>query len=219
MDFLDDMENGAFVNPPTKTELKEEAKINAKEEKQKELAQRRLEKLVIKPKAQAKHEVVEESPTDGAEKIRLQIRIKKYIELFPDETKDFKIKKNPTKAQLEEHIKELEILSESGGLDTFMNDMIFECIKGAEQLSTYTDNYNISGLSVMLKTNKKFNKLCKQLQLKYNLFVNVPIEIQMVLIISTTSMLCMNKNKNKKSLDNYLDEQYTPIDQNNNIVL
>ena len=213
MEFLDDMENGSFVNPPTEKELiqnqKENEKMTKKEEKQRENERKRLEKILMKqPIIKHKEEVVEE-PTDGVDKIRLQIRIKKYIELFPDECKDFKIKKNPTKEQLEEHIKELEILSESGGLDTFMNDMIFECIKGAEQLSSYTENFNVSGLSMLLKSNKKFNKLCKQLQLKYNLFVNVPIEIQLVLIISTTSMLCLNKNKNKASLDKYLDEEIT----------
>ena len=216
MEFLDDMENGAFVNPPTEKELiqnqKENEKMNKKEEKQKEQERKRLEKIMMQqPKASIKETSKEPEidETDGADKIRLQIRIKKYIELFPDECKDFKIKKNPTKEQLEEHIKELEILSESGGLDTFMNDMIFECIKGAEQLSSYTENFNVSGLSMLLKSNKKFNKLCKQLQLKYNLFVNVPIEIQLVLIISTTSVLCMNKNKNKASLDKYLDEEIT----------
>ena len=214
MEFLDDMENGAFVNPPTEKELiqnqKENEKMNKKEEKQKEQERKRLEKIMMQqPKASIKETSKEPEidETDGADKIRLQIRIKKYIELFPDECKDFKIKKNPTKEQLEEHIKELEILSESGGLDTFMNDMIFECIKGAEQLSSYTENFNVSGLSMLLKSNKKFNKLCKQLQLKYNLFVNVPIEIQLVLIISTTSVLCINKNKNKKQLEEYLDEE------------
>ena len=209
MDFLDDLENGAFVKPPTEKEIKETEKINMKEEKKRDQERKKLEKIMMKQPivVQRNKEEVDEEPTNGVDKIRLQIRIKKYLELFPDECKDFKIKKNPTKEQLEEHIKELEILSESGGLDTFMNDMIFECIKGAEQLSSYTENFNVSGLSMLLKSNKKFNKLCKQLQLKYNLFVNVPIEIQLVLIISTTSVLCINKNKNKKQLEEYLDEE------------
>ena len=214
MEFLDDMENGVFENPPTEKELlknqKENEKMSKKEEKQREQERKRLDKIMMQqPKVSQKQEPIDETDGEGVDKIRLQIKIRKYIELFPDETRDFKMKKGATKEQLEEHIKELQILSESGGIDTFMNDMIFECIKGAEQLSSYTENFNISGLSMLLKTNKKFNKLCKQLQLKYNLFVNVPIEIQLVLIISTTSMLCMNKNKNKASLDKYLDEEIT----------
>ena len=214
MEFLDDMENGVFENPPTEKELlknqKENEKMSKKEEKQREQERKRLEKIMMQqPKVSQKQEPIDETDGEGVDKIRLQIKIRKYIELFPDETKDFKMKKGATKEQLEEHIKELQIMSESGGIDTFLNDMIFECIKGAEQLSTNTENYNISGLSMLLKSNKKFNKLCKQLQLKYNLFVNVPIEIQLILIISTTSVLCMNKNKNKAELTKYLEEEIT----------
>ena len=214
MEFLDDMENGVFENPPTEKELlknqKENEKMSKKEEKQREQERKRLDKIMMQqPKVSQKQEPIDETDGEGVDKIRLQIKIRKYIELFPDETKDFKMKKGATKEQLEEHIKELQIMSESGGIDTFLNDMIFECIKGAEQLSTNTTNYNVSGLSMLLKSNKNFNKLCKQLQLKYNLFVNVPIEIQLILIISTTSVLCMNKNKNKAELTKYLEEEIT----------
>ena len=214
MEFLDDMENGVFENPPTEKELlknqKENEKMSKKEEKQREQERKRLDKIMMQqPKVSQKQEPIDETDGEGVDKIRLQIKIRKYIELFPDETKDFKMKKGATKEQLEEHIKELQIMSESGGIDTFLNDMIFECIKGAEQLSTNTTNYNVSGLSMLLKSNKNFNKLCKQLQLKWNLFVNVPIEIQLILIISTTSVLCMNKNKNKAELTKYLEEEIT----------
>ena len=214
MEFLDDMENGVFENPPTEKELlknqKENEKMSKKEEKQREQERKRLDKIMMQqPKVSQKQEPIDETDGEGVDKIRLQIKIRKYIELFPDETKDFKMKKGATKEQLEEHIKELQIMSESGGIDTFLNDMIFECIKGAEQLSTNTTNYNVSGLSMLLKSNKNFNKLCKQLQLKYNLFVNVPIEIQLILIISTTSVLCMNKNKNTAELTKYLEEEIT----------
>ena len=214
MEFLDDMENGVFENPPTEKELlknqKENEKMSKKEEKQREQERKRLDKIMMQqPKVSQKQEPIDETDGEGVDKIRLQIKIRKYIELFPDETRDFKMKKGATKEQLEEHIKELQILSESGGIDTFMNDMIFECIKGAEQLSSNTENYNVSGLSMLLKSNKNFNKLCKQLQLKWNLFVNVPIEIQLILIISTTSVLCMNKNKNKAELTKYLEEEIT----------
>ena len=48
MEFLDDMENGSFVNPPTEKELiqnqKENEKMTKKEEKQKEQERKRLEK-------------------------------------------------------------------------------------------------------------------------------------------------------------------------------
>ena len=214
MDFLSELERENYEEPLTEKELlknqKENEKMSKKEEKQREQERKRLDKIMMQqPKVSQKQEPIDETDGEGVDKIRLQIKIRKYIELFPDETKDFKMKKGATKEQLEEHIKELQIMSESGGIDTFLNDMIFECIKGAEQLSTNTTNYNVSGLSMLLKSNKNFNKLCKQLQLKYNLFVNVPIEIQLILIISTTSVLCMNKNKNKAELTKYLEEEIT----------
>ena len=167
-----------------------------------------MEKITQK---QAKQEADDDDKPMGADRIRLLMRINKYKELFPDETKGFKMKKNASKEILEEYINELQILTESGGMDSFFNELVIESIKGAEQLSTYTENYNLSGLSILLKSNKKFNTLCKQLQLKYNLFVNVPPEIQLVLIISTTAVLCINKNKNKAELNSYLDEPIEPI--------
>jgi hypothetical protein len=204
--FLSNLENGSYNAPLSEKEVKKNDKVNCRQQKDQERLQKSFERI-------AQKELKKESKQDddgpvGPERIRLLIRINKYKELFPEETKGFKIKKNASKEELEEGIKELKILSECGGMDAFFNDMILECIKGAEQLSTYSTNYNVSGLSALLKTNKKFNTLCKQLQLKYNLFVNVPPEIQLILIISTTSVLCMNKNKSKADINSYLDEPY-----------
>ena len=206
-DFLKNLENGSFTPEPSEKDvkqLKREAKEYEREVKrqvaEQERQQRKLEKQM------KKEEEDEGDKPAGPEKIRLIMKIKKYQELFPDEVKHFKMKKNPSVEQLEAYIEELQIITESGGMDAFFNDIVLECIKGVENISTCTENYNISGVSILLKSNKKFNTLCKQLQLKYNIFVNVPPEIQLVLIISTTSMLCMNKNKNKKELNSYLDQ-------------
>ena len=204
MDFLKDLENGTYCEHPTEKELKQQDKQSKTKHKEQERQMLLMEKITQKKAKQ------EDDQPIGVERMRLIIRINKYKELFPDETKSFKLKKNATVEDLQENIKELELMSESGGMDSFMNDMILECIKGTEQLSTYTENYNLTGLSALLKSNKKFNTLCKQLQLKYNLFINVPAEIQLILIVSTTAVLCMNKNKNKASLTSYLDEPYVP---------
>ena len=89
MDFLSELERENYEEPLTEKELlknqKENEKMSKKEEKQREQERKRLEKILMKqPIIKHKEEVVEE-PTDGVDKIRLQIRIKKYIELFPDE--------------------------------------------------------------------------------------------------------------------------------------
>ena len=206
-DFLSNLENGRVMPEPTEKDIKQskkEIKEYEREAKRQVADQERQEKKL--EKQMKKLEDDEADKPAGPEKIRLIMKIKKYQELFPDELKQFKMKKNPSVEQLEAYIEELQIITESGGMDAFFNDMVLECIKGVESISAHTENYNISGVSILLKSNKKFNTLCKQLQLKYNVFVNVPPEIQLILIISTTSMLCMNKNKNKASLNAYLDE-------------
>jgi hypothetical protein len=42
--------------------------------------------------------------------------------------------------------------------------------------------------------------------LKYNVFSKIPPETQLLMLIATTSYICINKNKNKDSLEAYLNE-------------
>ena len=58
----------------------------------------------------------------------------------------------------------------------------------------------------MLKGNPQFNNLFKQLYVKYNVFHKIPPEIQIVLLISTTSYICINKNKNKHLIHEFLNQ-------------
>ena len=67
-------------------------------------------------------------------------------------------------------------------------------------------NFNISGLSDLLKSNKQFHQLCKKLYLKYNCFDKIPDEYQLLMVVSTTAYICMNKNRNKDQLEVYLNE-------------
>ena len=57
----------------------------------------------------------------------------------------------------------------------------------------------------MLKANPQFNNLLKQQDVKYNVFNKIPPEIQMVSLVSTTAYICVNKNRNKHHLNDYLD--------------
>jgi hypothetical protein len=92
-----------------------------------------------------------------------------------------------------------------GGVDVFIIDTILGTIYTVEGFTART-SYNISGMSMMLKGNPQFIRLCKQLYLKYNSFGSTPPEIQMVLLIFTTAYLCINKNKNMHSLKSSLNE-------------
>ena len=66
-------------------------------------------------------------------------------------------------------------------------------------------HYDLTGLSMMLKANKEFHNLCKILYVKYSIFSKVPPEIQMVMIISITASLCIQKNRKKGDINAYLN--------------
>ena len=152
--------------------------------------------------------LIDEKGTEihGRDKIILLKKVKQYKTLFPDELKGFKLKKNANVKDLTDAILEMEVLVETSDVDTFMMDSIISSIKMIEPLTANYQNYDIRGMADLLKSNKQFNTLSKQLFIKYNVFSQVPLEIQMVMVIMTTGWLCTNKNKAKNQINSYLDE-------------
>jgi len=57
----------------------------------------------------------------------------------------------------------------------------------------------------MLKGNKQFHTLCKQLYIKYKVFSNIPPEWSIIILVSTTAYMCKVKNSRKKDLEIYLN--------------
>jgi hypothetical protein len=180
-DFLDALTNDKYVN---KKQLQEEAK--QKELDAKERDKQRKESL--------------------RQKRILLNKVQSYKELFKEELKGFKIKKNCSTEELKEYIAEMDCIIETGTVETFMSDSIYSCIKIIEGVSATTKKYDVSGLSMLLQNNKQFNSLLKQLFLKYQVFSNVPPEYQLVLIVSTSAYICRNKNLNKESLNAFFNE-------------
>jgi hypothetical protein len=133
-------------------------------------------------------------------------KVKQYKSLFPEELKTFKIKKNPNITELSDALTEMEVLVETHSVDGFLMDSVLQCIKLIENVSSVSSNYDIRGCADLLKSNKQFNTLAKQLFIKYNVFSSVPAEYQMILLVSTTAYICTNKNKNKHQIDAYLNE-------------
>jgi len=148
------------------------------------------------------------SNSNVKDKILLEHKIKQYIILFPNELKNYKVKPNSSVVKLKEHLEEIEVLISLGSVDTFIMDSIFYCIKVVEGVSARTKNYNIQGLADILKQNDQFMKLCKQLYLKYNTFENVPPEYQLVMIVSTSAYVCIQKNKHKAEINDLLNQPY-----------
>jgi hypothetical protein len=101
----------------------------------------------------------------------------------------------------------MQTIIEVQSADAFVTESIIQCIRVIEPITARTENYNISGLSLVLKNSSQFNSLLKQLYLKYNTFSQVPIEMQIIMIISTSALLMTQKNKQKKHLDGYLNEE------------
>ena len=144
----------------------------------------------------------------GRDHILLTSKIKQFKLLFPEVLKTFKIKKNATTQELKAYIAEMEIIVEIGTLEEFITDSILQSLLLIEGVSSYTD-YNISGMSQMLQTNKQFTQLSKQLYMKYNVFSKVPVEMQMIFLISTTAFVCKIKNDKRSELNLCLSESYT----------
>ena len=98
----------------------------------------------------------------------------------------------------------MEVIVNTDSVEQFLTDSIIQCIKLTEGVSSYT-KYDISGCADMLKGNKQFHTLCKQLYIKYKVFSNIPAEYSIVILVATTAYICKNKNTRKKELEIFLN--------------
>ena len=101
----------------------------------------------------------------------------------------------------------MQIITELDSVDDFLTDSILSSIKVIEGTTKNFKNYDITGLSDMLKENKQFNTLCKQLYIKYGCYNNIGPEYQMLFLIATSTYIIRNKNIKKKELENFLNEE------------
>ena len=141
----------------------------------------------------------------GREKRELLSKIQQYKSLFPEVFKKFKIKQNANCEELQAYLEEMDVLVSTDSVEQFLTDSIMQSLKMIEGVSSYT-KYDISGLTDLLKGNKQFNTLMKQLYIKYKVFSQVPIEYQAILLVSTTAYICLMKNKKKKELNEFLNQ-------------
>jgi len=191
-------------------QMKEQEKYVKEAEKE-----RAKQEKVNKAKINNDSELYSETATEpqGKEKLLLLHKVKQYKNLFNDELKSYKIKPNCSINELKAYIDDMDVIISTSNVDQFITDSILQCIKLLEIPTSRTKNLNITGLSDLLKANKEFHNLCKQLYLKYGVFNKIPPEYQLTILIATTSYICINKNKNKDSLEAYLN---TPIEVPNN---
>jgi len=221
-DFLSELNSSNYQKEKEEEENKEtllkqqkeqeKERIKAQKEQEKYLRELEKEQAKInrynKAKLNSDSDLYSDEGTEikGKEKLLLLHKIKQYKTLFPDELKTFKIKPNANISELKQYIDEIDVIVSTSDVDQFLTDSILQCIKLLEIPTSRTKNFNISGLSDMLKNNKQFHQLCKKLYLKYGCFDAVPPEYQLVLLVATTAYVCRNKNANKDSLEAYLNE-------------
>ena len=188
--------------PVFQANLEEEKRVFEDEKAMKEMVKnekKRPKQSIPKPTSfQPDDEYYSNNPTPllGRDRIILLHKVKQYKLLFPDKLKSFKIKKDPSIEDLKEYLEEMEVLVDVSSVDDFITESILGCIRIIEGVSANTKNYNVSGLSTILKMNKQFHTLCKQLYIKYNVFSNIPPEHQLVMVIITSAYICTQKNKN-----------------------
>ena len=203
--FLDDLNNENFIEPPSKEEqkqtekeLKQQMKLNKKYEKIKE---KKINSIF------ETNDLFDETGTEiiGRDRRVIINKMNQYKSLFPKELAKFKVKKGATIEELQAYLQEMSTIVECSSYDNFLSDSIIQSIKLVEGGSKMTP-YDISGCADMLKANPQFNNLLKQLYVKYNVFSKIPPEIQMLLLVTTTAYICVNKNRNKASLNDFLNQ-------------
>jgi hypothetical protein len=201
--FLEDLNNENFQEPPSEKEQKlqeKEFKEQAKIHKKNQLKEQKVNSIF------ETSDLFDETGTEiiGRDRRVIINKLNQYRSLFPKELSKFKVKKGASIDELQAYLQEMSTIVECSSYDNFLSDSIIQTVKLIEG-ATQPTRYDISGCADMLKANPQFNNLLKQLYVKYNVFSKIPPEIQMVLLVSTTAYICINKNKNKASLTNYLN--------------
>ena len=205
-DFLNELDNEHFKE----STIEKKDKVEKVDDIFKDLAKRRTTKpkKEVKSHFEDENSLFDEVGTEilGQERRVLLSKIQQYKNLFPDELKKFKIKKNCSTADLNLYLAEMECIVNTDSVEQFLTDSIIQCIKLTEGVSSYT-RHDISGCADMLKGNKQFHTLCKQLYIKYKVFANIPPEFSLIILISTTAYMCKVKNVRKKELEAFLDKK------------
>ena len=224
-DFLNDLNNDKYISQSEIDKRKKEEELQRKEdEKNNRLYEKNIKMLrKVKPVVVKEEDVVEDeifssnpTPIHGAEKLMLLKKVQQYKIMFKAELKSFKIKKNPSIKELQDAIDEMVCIIETRSTDEFITDGILHSLKVIEGVTANTRNYNISGLSDMLRLNPEFRNLAKQLYLKYGSFASISPEYKMMFLVFTSAYIVRNKNLHKNEINQFLDQ---PIEQNlyNNI--
>lgn len=215
--FLADLENRVSADSKKKQEPEELKPVEQEPEQIRPgainvlnniISRRKKTGDVVQPREDYSNIPEEERPTElmGKDKRALIAKINQYKALFPDKLGDFKIKKNPTIRDLQDVLLEFDAIVETSNVDGFITEGILMTLRQIEGVTANSKNFNISGMSEMLKANKEFHTVCKQLYIKYGVFSSVPPEHKLFMIVFTTAYVARAKNAKKADIEKFLNE-------------
>ena len=205
-DFLNEFSNDKFEQEKTKDELadmkketqllKEKLKLDALKEKE----AKKFKKEVHKETGEDDNDMFSKEGSEilGLERRTLLKKVQQYKFLFPKELKGFKVKKTATVDELKSYIIEMEAIVSLDGTEKFVLDGLYQAVAVVEGVSSMTQDWDISGLHLMLKNNMQFQQLAKMLFVKYNTFSKVAPEYQAVFIVLTSAYICKVGNSQRK---------------------
>ena len=182
-------------------------KLNKKEIQEAQKEEKRqmqldLQKQKIQDKEQKIKESEEYSEIQGVSRLTKLNTIKKYKLLFPDELKDFTFEKNASSDELSIIITELQTIVEFSSIDDFLLNSIYDTLLMIEPYTVPT-RCNITGISTMLKLNPNFTSILKKLILKYDLSTSTSPEIQLIIIVTTSLYMTIQRNQQNTQINEY----------------
>ena len=213
-DELEELNNDKYIS---KSETEKKKKENEKEIiKQTKKDKQKLQFDLLEEKIKNKKEESENKKIKESEnyteiygsKLEQINTINKYKLLFPTELADFTYNKKSNSEQLAIIIEEIKTIVELQTVDSFLTNSIYDAIQSLEPYTKPTA-YDISGISNILRTNPNVDKLLKQIILKHNLAGNTSPELQLLIIVITSTYMVIQQNKIKKreEINQYLNQK------------
>lgn len=153
------------------------------------------------------YDEIDSTPIYGEKRLSLLGQINRYIAEYPDILKNYKIDKNASEDELNEHIKQINIMIQENesNFNQFLTDGILIIFEQLEKKFEDT-SFDFTNTSKMLRDDENFHKLMKRLYCKYSVFHYVNEETQLGMIVLSTMMINIHINKHKKKMtDKYSD--------------
>ena len=100
-----------------------------------------------------------------------------------------------------QYLDEAQAILDTNSVDNYANEAIYHILQVLEGASTNFKNYNLTGLTNLLKGNIQFNQLVKVLCAKYSVFSSTPPEFILALTVMSSMYIVIQENRIKNQLE------------------